>query len=1264
MPEKPPRNGLKAAELQLGLTHFPLAARSINPGEDAARIVGRFGALRRLRHPNLSRFLDILVGRDRIVFLATEHSSRTLADELREHGKGFEDVQVGSITVQVVAALCHLNAHGLVHGHLDAEAVLFAESGVALLSQYVGAEESSASSDKGERRGQRGVLLTGHSIGHLVGHGRFADFCPLKPGDLSCLAPELVPSGLFSPSETTVDHASEQRPSCKPDVWSLGILMLQMLQGPWEAPQASSELHPDSALPSLAITETAVDLWRFVVSAANDHQSVSAAALLGGSSADSESVADSLQLATGARQIDGDTPLGRTELSYRQWLSGRSSSCGTHDLRDLWMACLTVHPAHRPRPLDVASHPALAGFSSSAGTFVASGTASSEEQLRNASSPRWTGLSALHSERVNIVGKDDLLKVFKERSCDGANASPEATSDENPDPCAPPMHYLRRVGIQIEDLHYWWNLAGGDAFEFLAEKFLLRPAPAALRLPLYVRDTGENNQGTVVEYLGTGGGRMSQQDAERCSLQLEVQLQRQTDEQLQTSASLALSSSLSAKGGSSEQKIVDRDAERQGVPARAMGFWEPPSNFRPQTVGVDLHNFCLAVAAAERLGPTAGSDTALRPQSLYARLRHFGYQRLRVKHFERLLARLPRSRPELFQEAAEDIPPLLRSRVWSALLGGAQDSFSDHCCWALFYEQLLAMPLLPSAPVGSGDPEEIKGASGYPAASHSGRSAVASHSLGLGSSNVGSMARDGRLQVALRSMPAGSAIPRKDQREAQVQGDGQPHELLSHPEGRRQLERLVHAILAANPGLTQPEGLAALCTPLVAAFADNEASAFMAAQRLLHGSLWHLYSGSDAGGSCCQRRQCLQLFGALLGFADPQVSQHLQDLGMQPNVYAGDWLPTWFAQLFPMSQALLLWDALLLRPPQFPVFVGVCLIHFFREALLSMDEASHVHSFLASCAQLVDCQILVRASVALFQAVPASVTLPVYPRHSAGEALLWETGSTAVAAMDPEWVGSAPSAPEASPEAEAVAAERLQLVQHATEQWHQCEWWLRRVAATPTPPIITVDDLLSFRSRCFVLDVRCQEDFAQGHFQASIHVRDPKDGVLPVVLPQELIKACGTPARSAVPAETPSSNLATSASNAMNMSEAHASSTVVVGGPSLGAASAAGSAGASSEIGSCSGGVGNGTFSAPAGGVGHCEAADNLEAAPPWLFTSAASTAALRLKLVVVVGGQGDFGVSFAERLLAEGVRHVVCLLGGVAALQADAPRYLVVGSE
>merc|ERR1711957_922851 len=72
------------------------------------------------------------------------------------------------------------------------------------------------------------------------------------------------------------------------------------------------------------------------------------------------------------------------------------------------------------------------------------------------------------------------------------------------------------------------------------------------------------------------------------------------------------------------------------------------------------------------------------------------------------------------------------------------------------------------------------------------------------------------------------------------------------------------------------------------------------------------------------------------------------------------------------------------------------------------DDVMHGFSFLASCVQLLDMSVLLQASLALFQAVPASVTLPLYPRHSAGDALLCRPGSTNIVPIDPAWCEEEP----------------------------------------------------------------------------------------------------------------------------------------------------------------------------------------------------------------------------------------------------------------
>eukprot|EP00971_Amphidinium_carterae_P224884 4461330-Amphidinium_carterae.1 len=98
-----------------------------------------------------------------------------------------------------------------------------------------------------------------------------------------------------------------------------------------------------------------------------------------------------------------------------------------------------------------------------------------------------------------------------------------------------------------------------------------------------------------------------------------------------------------------------------------------------------------------------------------------------------------------------------------------------------------------------------------------------------------------------------------------------------------------------------------------------------------------------------------------------------------------------------MAQVLLLWDSILLRLPQFPLFIGACLVHCFRETILGTNDDTQMSYFLASVAPLVDIGLLLQASLALFQAVPASVTLPLYPRYSAGDAIVSGPGSCATA---------------------------------------------------------------------------------------------------------------------------------------------------------------------------------------------------------------------------------------------------------------------------
>ncbi|CAK9079738.1 TBC domain-containing protein kinase-like protein [Durusdinium trenchii] len=853
-------------------------------------------------------------------------------------------------------------------------------------------------------------------MGHLLGGSDLSGmqpltWSPLTPADPCCLSPEVAGEHL-------------KQASCQPDVWSLGIVLLQMLQGPWS--HLLSEAPSERRRGGLVAAETAAELWRFAnssVSTANPGLTLPVvlnwADMGDGSAGSALPIPQSLQMMNDASIIE-------LQGSYRQWLKGEGL-CSGGLVNDFWEECVTLRPSQRPRPQDLASHACMAqpDLVSAAGVWTVRGDA-------------------------NLYSRDD-------------EAPPEAASQ--------PQRYLQSMGVDLAHLSYWWHLAGGSPYRVAAERLLLRPTPAIFRLPLFVLDSHEE-EGHRSTFL-------------------------------------------------SEEMTTATSRPSAKTDATGMQFWDPPPEAPLGFFSVDLTDLCQGLHAADR-----ANAKDLRPESLYERHQHFAYQWLRVKQFQRLLAALTHRRVELFREASEDLPPLLRSSIWSALLGGAPLLESDEACWSPFYEHLLTTPL-------GGGFSDGQGVGNYllerPSSGGTGRS----------------FSDDERWKVAMRSVPRDS---------------------FDSSDSNRRFDRLIHALLAANPDLQHPEGLGALCCVVTAVFQQREEAAFLALQRLLHGFLWPLY-GPDG---LAQRRRSLQIFGTLMSFADPQLALHLHELGMQPDAYASDWLCTWFAKLLPLPQAILLWDTLLLHPPQFQLFVGLCLVHFFRESLLSLNEASQIATFLSSCAQLVDIQVLVTAARDFFQALPASLTLPVYPRHSAGEALLWEEGAAPIAA-DPSW-GYLNSMLGGQPQEKSEAQQKL--AQHATEQWRQCEWWRQRSKNVSTPPIITVDDFLSYRSRCFILDVRPTEEFDNCHFQSSIHVSDPEAPDLLSSLPPDFVSHCGTPREA------------------------------------------------------------------------------QEEPASPWLFATS------RLRLVVVIGAE-DFGIAFADRLLNAGIRHVLCLLGGIAGLREQAPTYL-----
>eukprot|EP01071_Lankesteria_metandrocarpae_P000319 Lankesteria_metandrocarpae@DN10458_c0_g1_i1.p1 len=110
----------------------------------------------------------------------------------------------------------------------------------------------------------------------------------------------------------------------------------------------------------------------------------------------------------------------------------------------------------------------------------------------------------------------------------------------------------------------------------------------------------------------------------------------------------------------------------------------------------------------------------------------------------------------------------------------------------------------------------------------------------------------------------------------------------------------------------------------------------------------------------------LALFCKILTFFDPELALHLMKIGVTSGMLFARAFTTLFASSFDEAVTILLWDALLAKPPVFVVFVGLVLVRHTRQWILRSDTASSVIALisLASCGETVDvCALLEESQI-------------------------------------------------------------------------------------------------------------------------------------------------------------------------------------------------------------------------------------------------------------------------------------------------------------
>ncbi|XP_037546336.1 TBC domain-containing protein kinase-like protein [Nematolebias whitei] len=175
-----------------GSNGLPLTPNSI-------KILGRFQILKSITHPTLCQYVDISRGKHERLTVVAEHYVRNVGDFSR--GQRVSPEKVLQVAFEVLQGLEFMNKHGLVHRALSVHNVLLDCKGNVKLAKF--------------------------GLYHMTDRGADVDF-PI--GYPSYLAPEVIALGCFHRSDPSHDDAP--RPSGpKTDVWSLGVLLLELCTG-------------------------------------------------------------------------------------------------------------------------------------------------------------------------------------------------------------------------------------------------------------------------------------------------------------------------------------------------------------------------------------------------------------------------------------------------------------------------------------------------------------------------------------------------------------------------------------------------------------------------------------------------------------------------------------------------------------------------------------------------------------------------------------------------------------------------------------------------------------------------------------------------------------------------------------------------------------------------------------------------------------------------------------------------------------------------
>uniref|UniRef100_A0A8C3T718 TBC domain-containing protein kinase-like protein n=1 Tax=Chelydra serpentina TaxID=8475 RepID=A0A8C3T718_CHESE len=232
---------------------------------------------------------------------------------------------------------------------------------------------------------------------------------------------------------------------------------------------------------------------------------------------------------------------------------------------------------------------------------------------------------------------------------------------------------------------------------------------------------------------------------------------------------------------------------------------------------------------------------------------------------------------------------------------------------------------------------------------------------------------EGAIQAKYDAIDKDTPIPTDRQIEVDIPRCHQYDELLSSPEGHAKFRRVLKAWVVSHPDLVYWQGLDSLCAPFLYLNFNNEALAYACMSAFIPKYLYNFFLKDNSHVI----QEYLTVFSQMIAFHDPELSNHLNEIGFIPDLYAIPWFLTMFTHVFPLHKIFHLWDTLLLGNSSFPFCIGVAILQQLRDRLLAngFNECILLFSDLPE----IDIERCVRESVNLFCWTPKSAT---YRQHA------------------------------------------------------------------------------------------------------------------------------------------------------------------------------------------------------------------------------------------------------------------------------------------